>query len=239
MASKNNNLKAFIRLDGNYQIVPSSLILQKNKPVVGNWKEINIYECCNKSTVCINKLISTQIWTTCNLNVSTYRNGDLIPEVTDFEEWASLTTGAWCYYGNNNINGVTYGKLYNWYALNDPRGLAPAGYHIPTNTEWDLLITFLGGSLVAGGKMKEIGTEHWLAPNVGATNSSGFTTLPAGYRLGGNGIFTGIYTTNIFWSATELDEYNAWFYDSANNRINTYKGLSYKTNGFSIRLIKD
>jgi uncharacterized protein (TIGR02145 family) len=102
--------------------------------------------------------IDTQTWTTKNLDVSNFRNGDTIPHVQDKNAWAKLTSGAWCYYENNNANydsiGSIYGKLYNWYAVNDPRGLAPNGYHIPTHAEWNILRDNLGGEEIAGAKMK-------------------------------------------------------------------------------------
>ena len=104
--------------------------------------------------------IGTQVWMSTNLNVSTYRNGDVIPQVQDKDAWANLTTGAWCYYENDAKNGVKYGKLYNWYAVNDPRGLAPAGWHIPTDGEWTVLENSLGDD--AGKKMKSTsGWESW------------------------------------------------------------------------------
>src|ERR1035437_4904310 len=125
--------------------------------------------------------ICTQSWMLKNLDVSTYRNGDLIPEVTDGSAWSALTAGAWCWYNNDSAtNASTYGKLYNWYAVNDPRGLAPTGWHVPSDAEWTTLSTCLGGNAVAGGAMKETGTTHWTSPNTGATNSSGFTGLPGG-----------------------------------------------------------
>ena len=105
--------------------------------------------------------IGTQTWTSKNLDVSTYRNGEVIPEVQDSAAWANLTTGAWCYYENNPLNGTTYGKLYNWYAVNDPRGLAPKGYHIPTDEEWSILTDYLGGQSVANLKMKS--TSGWFS----------------------------------------------------------------------------
>ena len=106
--------------------------------------------------------IGSQVWMSTNLNVSTYRNGDVIPQVQDRDAWAKLTTGAWCYYENNAANGTKYGKLYNWYAVNDARGLAPAGWHIPTDGEWTVLSTYLGGEDVAGKKMKSTsGWESW------------------------------------------------------------------------------
>ena len=119
-------------------------------------------------------------WSTVNLNVDTYANGDAIPQVTDPIQWSNLTTGAWCYYNNDAANGPIYGKLYNWYAVNDVRGLAPTGYHIPSITELDTLVTCLGGYAIAGGSMKDVGSGLWTSPNTGATNSSGFTGLPGG-----------------------------------------------------------
>jgi uncharacterized protein (TIGR02145 family) len=98
-----------------------------------------------------------------NLNVSHYRNGDVIPQVTDPTAWSSLTTGAWCYYNNDTANGTVYGKLYNWYAVNDPRGLSPQGWHVPTDAEWTNLTSCLGGESLAGGKMKA--TTLWDSPN--------------------------------------------------------------------------
>jgi len=102
--------------------------------------------------------IGNQVWMSTNLNVDIYRNGDIIPQVTDPTAWAELTTGAWCYYNNDSLKGAIYGKLYNWYAVNDPRGLAPKGWHIPTDEEWITLVNSLGGDTVAGGKMKSTGT---------------------------------------------------------------------------------
>lgn len=105
--------------------------------------------------------IGTQVWTTKNLNVSRFRNGDLIPHVPDASQWAYINYPAWTYYNNISTNGTVYGKLYNWYAVNDSRGLAPEGFHVPSDTEWTTLINFLGGASNAGGKMKETGTNHW------------------------------------------------------------------------------
>jgi len=113
-----------------------------------------------------------------NLDVDHYRNGDPIPEVQDSAQWVNLKTGAWCYYNNSDSLGKIYGKFYNWYAVNDPRRLAPIGYHVPSDAEWTVLSTFLGGNKGSGGKMKETDTTHWSSPNKGATNSSGFTALP-------------------------------------------------------------
>jgi uncharacterized protein (TIGR02145 family) len=190
-----------------------------------------------------------QTWTTQNLSVSRYRNGDLIPQVTDDIEWGTLTTGAWCWYNNDSVNYSQYGKLYNWYAVNDPRGLAPAGWHVPSDAEWNKLVkcidpaadtTITQGyqNTTAGGAMKEAGTIHWSSPNNGATNSSGFAGLPAGLRVE-NGDFTLIGDFGLWWSSTELD---AGF---AGSRILNYFGADvlfsndFKVNGFSVRLVRD
>jgi uncharacterized protein (TIGR02145 family) len=180
--------------------------------------------------------IGTQCWTQINLNVSKYRNGDIIPHVTDPTQWENLTTGAWCYYENNGVNGVTYGKLYNWFAVNDPRGLAPQGYHIPTDLDWNTLSFFLGGVSVAGGMMKS--TSGWNIPNSNPTNSSGFTALPGGMRAEYLSTFTGISDYSVWWSLEEnLNQaYNRnLFYNS--NSIS--KNLGPKTVGLSVRCIKD
>jgi uncharacterized protein (TIGR02145 family) len=150
--------------------------------------------------------IGTQTWTLKNLDVATYRNGDPIPQVQDPTAWAALTTGAWCYYNNDSSNGAVYGKLYNWYAVNDPRGLAPTGYHVPTDAEWTTLINFLGGESVAGNKMKA--STGWTPYNgITNTNSSGFTALPGG-ACDTHGTFSNIGENGLFWSSSESDTLN-------------------------------
>jgi uncharacterized protein (TIGR02145 family) len=189
--------------------------------------------------ICCDVTIGTQIWTSCNLDVTIYRDGTLIPEVQDQTTWGALTTGAWCYYNNDSANGPVYGKLYNWYAVNDPRGLAPVGYHVPTDAEWTTLTDLLGGENVAGGEMKETGTTHWTIPNQGATNSSGFTALPGGFRTNVGGTFFLIDYYGFWWSSSEYNTANAWI------RILYYiNTLAYRVNlskarGYSVRLIKD
>ena len=180
-------------------------------------------------------LIGSQTWMTKNLDVSHYRNGDLIPQVTDQNQWANLTTGAWCYYANSTANGFIYGKLYNWYAVNDPRRLAPRGWHVPNDNEWLALTTYLGGESIAGGKMKS--TSGWIVPNTGADNSSGFTALPGGYRSGFGPYDNGNLAAN--WWSSEYDSEKAWV------RFVTYDAryvLRYnlaKDFGQSVRCIKD
>jgi uncharacterized protein (TIGR02145 family) len=182
--------------------------------------------------------IGTQRWMTTNLSVTHYRNGDRIPQVKDPHKWATLTTGAWCWYNNNSDTGAVYGRLYNWYAVNDPRGLAPIGWHIPGDAEWNTLSAFLGGDAVAGGKMKEIGTTHWAPPNYGATNSSGFTGLPGGYRFN-DGTFYNINYYGFWWSSTENLSDGAWYRDLLYGNSNLAKFSYYKESGLSIRCVKD
>lgn len=124
-----------------------------------------------------------------NLNVDKYRNGYPIPQVQNASQWIKLTTGAYCYYENNTANRIVYGKLYNFYAIKDPRVLAPVGYHIPLETERNSVINSVGGQLKAGGALNEAGTTYWNSPNTGATNESGYNALPGGTRTSYNGKF--------------------------------------------------
>jgi len=188
------------------------------------------------------KSICDKTWMTENLNVSHYRNGDLIPEVTDPTEWASLRTGAWCYYNNDPLMGAIYGKLYNWYAVNDPRGLAPEGWKIPTNTDWNSLSECCGGMQIAGGKLKATGTIEtgdglWYEPNTGATNETGFSGIPSGHRSDtGKYIFIGINA--YWWSSTEYAYADAWLWNLYYDDV--YIGMDYhiKKAGFAVRCIK-
>ena len=186
--------------------------------------------------------IGIKSWTKTNLDVSRYRNGDPIPQVTDPTQWVNLTTGAWCYYNNDPANGLIYGKLYNWFAINDERGLAPVGWHVPSYPEWTDLDTFLGGAGISGGKIKAM--TLWNSPNTGATNSSGFTGLPGGYRYGTNtsdGPFFYINTSSIWWSSTEsYDESpSAWGRMIRHNSASTILSGAVKTCGFSVRCVRD
>ncbi len=184
---------------------------------------------------CTEIQIGSQIWMCKNLDVDHYRNGDPIPEVQDSAQWVNLKTGAWCYYNNSDSLGKIYGKFYNWYAVNDPRRLAPIGYHVPSDAEWTVLSTFLGGNKVSGGKMKETDTTHWSSPNKGATNSSGFTALPGGWR----GSFVSLSYYGVWWSATEGNEsLQAWvrFMFNDNPSISRSDESMYK--GYSVRCVQ-
>lgn len=175
-------------------------------------------------------------WMVENLGTSRYRDGTLIPQVIDSLTWINVNYGAWCWYSNNNSYDLPYGKLYNWYAVNDNRGLCPTGWHIPTDTEWSSIIGFLGGTSIAGGTMKEAGTAHWLSPNTGGTNTSGFTGLPGGKIV--NTFFEELTVEGYWWSSTESGAnayYRYMYYESSN----IFQGLAGKTNGYSVRCIKE
>ena len=183
--------------------------------------------------------IGGQWWMAENLKVTHYRNGDPIPYVTDNSTWAGLTTGAYCTYNDNKRIVAAYGGLYNWYAVADSRNIAPAGWHVPTDAEWQTLVDYLGGYSVAGGKMKEAGTTHWRSPNTGATNESGFSALPGGFRDYNNGLFGYMGDYAIFWSSTAHFSYSAWdFY----LHYNDAQGLFFYNDrhyGFSVRCVRD
>lgn len=193
--------------------------------------------------------IGGQVWMAENLRVTRYRNGDVVPKVTEGTEWESLSTGALSAYDNNEEHVSGFGLLYNWYSVSDPRGLAPEGWHVPTDEDWKELEKFLGMSqqeadgtawrgIDAGGKLKGVGTALWEAPNAGATNESGFTAVPAGYRFS-NGRFGETGNTGSFWSSTEHDGSTAWS-RSLYFRFPTVYRYNYpKVRGFSVRCIRD
>lgn len=196
--------------------------------------------------------IGAQFWTTENLDLSTYSDGTPIPQVTNPSSWSDLTTGAWCYYDNVTANGIKYGKLYNWYALagiwneasktdlGQRKKLAPKGYHVPSKEEWETLRIYLGN--LAGGMMKETGTLNWQSPNLGATNSSGFTGLPGGSR-DEKGLFSSINSGCVLWSLTEVNVSGvfseSWFLGLDYDADDAWMDWTSNKNGFSVRLLMD
>ena len=182
--------------------------------------------------------ICNQIWMLKNLDVSTYRTGDKIPQVTDSATWASLTTGAWCWYKNDSVTYATkYGRLYNWYAVNDPRGLAPEGWHVPSHKDWSTLFICLGGPNNAAGKMKAISSFR-LDRNSFVTNSSGFTGLPGGKRKD-DGVFKfNGYIAN-WWSSTETNSTNAELCILMYDEDIAITNSDIKALGLSVRCVKD
>ena len=178
-------------------------------------------------------VIGDQKWSLQNLSVENYRNGDPIHYEPDPTLWAALTTGAWCWYDNDPGAGI---KLYNWYAVNDPRGLAPIGWWIPTQYEWQQLSSELGGDTVSGGKLKEEGFTHWDSPNTGADNSSGFTALGNGYR-DDSGDYVAINTRGLFWTSSIKLDPDSWAVELRNDTASTqFVGVNYNY-GYSVRAI--
>ena len=194
-------------------------------------------------------IIGTQTWLKQNLKVTHYKNGDLIPNIKGggygFGLWGYSNSGAYCDYEDNSNYSVTYGRLYNGFAVVDPRNLCPDGWHVPTDNEWTTLTDFLGGASVAGGKMKETGTDHWNTPNTGATNESLFAALPGGQRMpgySGGGLFTfdflGMW--GFWWSSTEYSSGEMYCRQLSNNKIIVDRLSNYpKTYGISVRCIKN
>jgi uncharacterized protein (TIGR02145 family) len=216
-------------------------ILQSDSIGNANWVDINSISSSNLPYT----QICGQRWTTLNLEVSTYRNGDVIPQVTDQATWFSLSTGAWCWYNNDSATyAATYGKLYNWYAVNDPRGLAPIGWHIPTNSEWSILINCLGGQSIAGCRMKFPGSNLWSQPSIlgnnnNSTNISGFSAVESKGR-GSFGQWN--VDTNdgaYFWSSSFVDAANAYYFNLVYYNCGINKLSNRKYYGLSVRCIKD
>ena len=178
--------------------------------------------------------IGNQVWMLKNLSISRYRNGDIIPQVQDQSQWFNLTTGAWCYYANYTPNGIIYGKLYNWYAVNDERNLAPQGWRIPSNSDFMALRAYLGPA-TSGKNMKA--TILW-DPNTG-DNTSHFTALPSGWRS--DTAFNAITTNAIFWTTTETGSSgdDALGHLLVANGNQSFSLGSPKIYGYSVRCIKD
>jgi uncharacterized protein (TIGR02145 family) len=182
--------------------------------------------------------IGTQVWLLENLKTTKYRNGDPITNAIDGNAWAFATAGAYCNYNNNAANSQLYGRLYNWFAVNDSRKIAPTGWHVPSYNEWMVLINYLGGETVAGGKLKEAGLSHWAAPNLGADNSSGFTALPGGNRSSsGTFDFTGTYA--YWWSSTVHSANKAWAFYVDSNYVRVVIFQDYNVFGYSVRCVMD
>ena len=189
--------------------------------------------------------IGSQLWMAENLKTTSYRDKTPIPNVTGGLEWAGLTTPAYCWYNNNIGIKDVYGALYNWYVVNTGR-LCPEGWHVPTDAEWHEMVLYLDPAAVpdveesdiAGGKLKEEGTEHWSAPNAGATDEFGFTALPGGVRKY-DGVFSGPTGHGNWRTSSEYDDTQVWyryiFYYSAS----IYRKLTNMQAGYSVRCVSD
>ncbi|MCB0685264.1 MAG: fibrobacter succinogenes major paralogous domain-containing protein [Saprospiraceae bacterium] len=181
--------------------------------------------------------MGSQVWMAENFRVTQYNDKTVIDQITNNTTWEGLSTGAWCWYTNDSNYDRPYGKLYNWYAVNTGK-LCPSGWHVPTDAEWTNLTDFLGGLDIAGGKMKEAGTTHWISPNTGATNESGFTGLPGGGR-GTSGSFFDLGDFGLWWSSTESSSSNAWYRSVYYGNIDVGRLGDGKRLGFSVRCVKN
>jgi uncharacterized protein (TIGR02145 family) len=198
--------------------------------------------------------IGNQVWMAENLRTTKYRDGSNIPIITSHTQWAinfnngiPLKNPMMCWLNNDDVTYASnkYGALYNWYSINSTangnKNVCPTGWHVPSDAEWTILIDFLGGESVAGGKMKSTGTKYWLSPNTGANNSSGFSGLPAGARGGVDGEFVSNNDYGDFWSSTEgTSSLSAVLRGIGYNSSEIYRlDYVFKNNGLSVRCIKD
>jgi uncharacterized protein (TIGR02145 family) len=194
--------------------------------------------------------IGNQVWMARNLAVVNYRNGDTIQHITEQDDWWNTLDGAWCNFQNNIDMGFKYGRLYNWFAVGDPRGLAPAGWHIPSDEEWKILEMNLGmsradadsdgwRSTTVGGKLKDSGSFFWVSPNTGATNESGFSALPGCCRFDDGGFSEFVSMYGFWWTSTSIGTWNALGRTMMNSDAGVYRGYNMKEYGFSVRCVKD
>ena len=191
--------------------------------------------------------IGTQVWMVENLRVTKFNDGGAIPLVEDNEAWSDLSTAGYCWYNNDQANfKAVYGALYNWHTVENDK-LCPAGWHVASNDEWKTLIDYLGGEDVAGGKLKEFGTSHWLSPNAGATNSFNFSAVPGGGRYF-DGTWWEVGGFANYWTSTsdpipgDLNNHDETFAVNMNLHATDggiYRDHNLKPCGFSIRCIKD
>lgn len=215
---------------------------QPDQPTTGTVTDIdgNVYKTIR---------IGEQWWMAENLRVTRFRNGDPVPKIVDSAAWIGFTTGAYCEYDSDGGNVATYGRLYNWYAVADSRTIAPVGWHVPSDAEWKQLELFLGMSQAEadaeynrgsdeGGKMKESGTTHWIAGNLGATNTSGFSGLPGGYRHA-EGYYGNLGMYGYWWCSTEFNSGEAWWRNLFTNSSQVFRYHFDECFGLSVRCVKD
>jgi uncharacterized protein (TIGR02145 family) len=179
-------------------------------------------------------MIGTQTWMSENLKTTRYKDGSDIPFIIDVAQWSELSAPGFCWYNNYSISN---GALYNWYTVNSAK-LCPEGWHVPADQEWSVLTDFLGGANVAADKLKETGTVNWLGSNSTATNISGFTAIPSGYRSHA-GAFNSIRSYGYWWSSTEASTMDAYFRDMNYGYIYVDRGSTNKKGGLAVRCIMD
>jgi len=229
-----NRLK-FTGISGNYSTVTTD-IPASDKTITFDFVACTDGDNNNYPSV----TIGTQVWMAANLKTTMYNAGNVITSVTDNTAWSTNTTGAYCNYSNTLANSDIYGRLYNWYVVapTNPKKVCPVGWHVPTDAEWTTLTTYLGGASVAGGKLKETTTTHWSSPNTGATNETGFTALPGGYRdVSGSFGLIGIY--GFWWSSSISGTTYALYRDIINSNGSIAGGDNDQHAGSYVRCLKD
>jgi len=191
--------------------------------------------------------IRNQVWMAENLRVTRFANGDPIPNASDAGEWRRLDSAAYCAYDNDLTNASIFGYLYNWHVMEDSRNIASEGWRIPTDSDWKVLEMNLGMLRAEADKIGRRGSDeggklkaatHWASPNTGATNSSGFSALPAGFR-DNRGTFRDLNVNTFFWTAPEIDSDRAWYRNIHHRRPELFRNYGFKRSGYSIRLVKD
>ena len=185
-------------------------------------------------------IIGDQEWMVENLKTTKFNDGTPISNETDMTRWVQITTPAYSWYNNDAASKKVFGAVYNWYAVNTGK-LCPAGWSVPSDDDWTKLTDFLGGIEAAGGKLKETGTSNWNTPNTGATNETGFSAVPGGYRYGyfwGQGTFYETGLNGYYWTATQCTDTHSWTRTLNAERPKVYRSIFVKNNGFSVRCIK-
>jgi uncharacterized protein (TIGR02145 family) len=224
----------FLPLDNDWYVFPISAdttFTYTCAPFFGDCGDPVSYQGYDYATV----LIGEQCWFAENLRSENYDNGDAIPAGLSDSEWTSTTSGATAVYGESASNLETYGRLYNWYAVDDARGLCPSGWHVPTDGEWTVMTDFLGGASVAGGQMK---TTYGWSNGGNGTNSSGFSGLPGGYRDYYDGFFYEAGSLGLWWSSSPVGS-SAWFRYLSSFSEDVYRFDTYPRDGFSVRCVRD
>ena len=203
-----------------------------------SWKNLNSGSVADYDGIRYNTIkLGQQEWMTENLRTRHYNNGDEIINATSDFTWM-FPAAAWCWYDNLITNNDPWGKLYNWYAVTDARGLCPVGWHVPDESEWTILTDFLGGLSAAGGKMKEVLLAYWVSQNLGATNASGFTGLPGGLRSS-DGTFAGMRIDGHWWSSSATNATHAWTILLDHDDKGARETNGPKGDGYSVRCVKD
>jgi uncharacterized protein (TIGR02145 family) len=181
--------------------------------------------------------IGSQVWMKENLKTTRCNDGTTIPLMSNYDSWAALSTPAYCWFANDSANKDVYGALYNYYVV-DTKKICPEGWHVPADSEWVRLMRSFDHPDSVGNKLKEAGKSHWKSPNSEATNESGFTALPGGFRSY-NGSFNYLWISGYWWSSSEYTDTTVYFWNLRYKSSNVFKYVSNKTNGFSVRCLKD